>query len=244
MLTCYILDDERAAITILTKYIGDTPNLRLAGSSTDVLSSAAFLGEQSVDLLFLDIEMPKLTGPQFMDLYARNTPVIFTTAYSQYALEGYDRGVVDYLMKPIAYERFLKAIERVRNLVSQRVSSEPEPVGTNEFIVVKTEHKGKFQKVNLSDIVYVEGLKNYVTIVTRQGERIVTYVGIGDLETRLPVSHFIRVHRSYIIALDSVLSIDGNEIYLANAPRIPTAGGYKDDLFRRLQHHLVQGKRP
>lgn len=243
MLRCYILDDERAAIAILTKYIGDTPELTLAGSSTDVLVAAAFLREQPVDLLFLDIEMPRLTGPQFMDLYARDTAVVFTTAYSQYALEGYERGVLDYLMKPIAYDRFLKTIEKVRRQLVPPTAVPPVPTPSDEFILVKTEHKGKYQKVNLSDIVYVEGMKNYVTIVTRQREEIITYIGLGELETKLPTNRFVRVHRSYIIALDAILSIDGNEIYLKDAPRIPTAGSYKDNLFQRLGNHLVQGKR-
>jgi two-component system LytT family response regulator len=243
MLTCYALDDERASISILTKYIGDTPDLVLAGSATDVSMAAAFLREHPVDLLFLDIEMPKLTGPQFMELYARDTAVVFTTAYSNYALEGYERGVLDYLMKPIAYDRFLKAIEKVRKHVARPENKEPVSAPADEFIFVKTEHKGKFQKVNLGDIVYVEGMKNYVTIVTKQRERIVTYIGLGELEEKLPVSRFVRVHRSYIIALDAIRSIDGNEIYLKDAPRIPTAGTYKDDLFRRLENHLIQGKR-
>ncbi|MFD2570674.1 LytR/AlgR family response regulator transcription factor [Spirosoma soli] len=245
MLTCYILDDERAAVEVLKRYVSDTPELILGGFSTHVLEAAQSLKERPVDLLFLDIEMPKLSGPQFMELYAQQTGVIFTTAYSDYALEGYERGVIDYLMKPITYSRFLKAVEKAQKQLSV-IQVEPIPVSTpsnDDFIFVKTEHKGKFRKINLNDIVYVEGLKNYVSINTKQREQIVIYIGITELEAKLPSNRFVRVHRSYIIALDAVLSIDGNEIYLKDAPRIPTAGSYKDDLFRRLEHHFVQSKR-
>ena len=247
MLSCYILDDEKAAIEVLSQYVSDTPILTLAGASTKPLEAAAFLKARPVDLLLLDIEMPRLSGPQFMELYGGHAAgVIFTTAYSQYALEGYERGVIDYLLKPIPYDRFLKAIEKAtrqfRPAMEGPFPAAPGETPEQDFIFVKLERKGKYQKVNLADIVYVEGLKNYVSLHTRQGERIITYIGMGELEEKLPAGRFIRVHRSYLVALDAIRGIEGNEILLQGAPRIPTAGQYRDAFFRRLESKFIQGK--
>ncbi len=246
MLSCYILDDENAAIEVLSQYVSDTPALTLAGASTKPLEAAAFLKARPVDLLLLDIEMPRLPGPQFMELYGSHAAgVIFTTAYSQYALEGYERGVIDYLLKPIPYDRFLKAVEKATRQLRPAMET-PAPAASGktpeeDFIFVKLERKGKYQKVNLADIVYVEGLKNYVSLHTRQGERIVTYIGMGELEEKLPADRFIRVHRSYLVALDAIRGIEGNEILLHDAPRIPAAGQYRDAFFRRMASKFIQG---
>jgi DNA-binding LytR/AlgR family response regulator len=246
MITCLILDDERAAISILTRYVNDTPYLKLVAATTDVFEAADILKQESVDLLFLDIQMPKLTGTQFLDLYGTNCKVILTTAYSEYALEGYERDVVDYLLKPIPYQRFLKATEKVLNQLSRPkqvpVSGDNTPNGPNDFILVKTEHKGKFRKVDLSEIVYIEGLKNYVSIYTTKRERIVTYIGMGELEERLPASLFSRVHRSYIVATSMITGLDGNEILLKDAPRIPTSGKFKDDFLLKFSKQFIQTK--
>jgi len=248
MITCLILDDERAAINILTRYVNDTPYLKLAAATTDVFEAAEVLKREPVDLLFLDIQMPKLTGIQFLDLYGAGATckVILTTAYSEYALEGYDRDVVDYLLKPIPYQRFLKATEKVLNQLDR-----PEKAPTadaavtgpdDDFILVKTEHKGKFRKIDLSEIVYVEGLKNYVSIYTTKRERIVTYIGMSELEERLPARLFSRVHRSYIVATNMITGLDGNEILLKDAPRIPTSGKFKEDFLLKFSKQFIQAK--
>lgn len=239
MITCMIVDDEKPAIGVLTKYVNDTPYLSLKMSTTDVTEAIDFLRHDTVDLLFIDIEMPKLLGLQFIDLYAKEMKAILTTAYSEYAVEGYERNVVDYLLKPISFPRFLKATEKVLNQLNYE-KLQVSPNSTGDFLLVKTEHKGKFKKVNFNEIVYVEGLKNYVNIYTSKKEHITTYVGIGELEDRLPANRFCRVHRSYIISLDYVVSIDGNEIFLKDAPRIPTAGSFKDKLLHKLTNNLLQ----
>ncbi|UFH55062.1 LytTR family DNA-binding domain-containing protein [Spirosoma sp. KNUC1025] len=243
MINCLILDDEQAAINVLTKYINDTPYLHLAGSTTSVPQAIELLKQQPIDLLFLDIQMPLLTGLQFVDLYGGKVQVIFTTAYSEYALNGFERSALDYLLKPIPFDRFLKAAEKALNYFNRQTAaaaSHTRPV--DDFILVKTEHKGKLRKINFDEIVYIEGLKNYVSIFTDKREQIVTYSGIGELEERLPPSQFARVHRSYIVALRMINAIDGNELFMKDAPRIPTSGRYKDDLLALLQKSILQNK--
>jgi two-component system, LytTR family, response regulator len=245
MIKCLIVDDEKPAINVLTKFVNDTPYLTLVGSTTDVMEIPAMVKTYKVDLLFLDIHMPKLTGLDFLKLHAdENLKVILTTAYPQFALESYEfPNVVDYLMKPVSYERFVKATDKVLNVVNhQKLSVEGLSTDQQDFIFVKTEHKGKIQKINFSDIIYIEGMKNYVTICNAKGDRIVTYIGIGEIEEALPMKDFIRVHRSYIVAIKSIEALDGNEVIMKNAPRIPTAGKYKDDFLTVFQKRIVNMK--
>ena len=244
MVTCLIVDDENHAIEVLKKYVNDTPYLQLIGSTVDIFEVGEILKKQQVDLLFLDIQMPKITGLQFLNLYDGDVKVILTTAYAEFALDGYeyDNGV-DYLMKPISYQRFLKSTQKVVNLLNKENSSNKEtPTDEKNFIFVKTEHKGKIQKINYDDITYIEGLKNYVSIYTSKGERVVTYIGIGELESSLPRKHFIRVHRSYIIAIKNIEAMDGNEILMKGAPRIPTAGKYKEDFLLNFEKNIISVK--
>lgn len=241
MVTCLIVDDENHAIDVLKKYVADTPYLQLIGSTTDIFEAGEILKKQQVDLLFLDIHMPKITGLQFLNLYDGDIKVILTTAYAEFALEGYEYDkVVDYLMKPISYQRFLKSTQKVVNLLNKENSTSKDvPAEEKNFIFVKTEHKGKIQKINYDDIIYIEGLKNYVSIYTSKGERVVTYIGIGELESSLPLKHFIRVHRSYIIAIKNIEAMDGNEILMKGAPRIPTAGKYKEAFLLNFEKNII-----
>ena len=225
--------------------MNDTPYLTLMGSTTNVMEVPALVKTHKADLLFLDIHMPKLTGLDFLKLHAdENLKVILTTAYPQFAIESYDfHNVVDYLMKPIAYERFLRATDKALNIVNhQKLSEDGLATEQQDFIFVKTEHKGKIQKINFSDIVYIEGMKNYITICTTKGDRIITYIGIGEIEESLPQKDFIRVHRSYIVAIKSIEALDGNEVIMKNAPRIPTAGKYKENFLTIFQKRIVNLK--
>lgn len=239
MINCLIIDDEKPAIDVLTKFVNDTPYLSTKMSTTDVTEAIDFISKDKADLLFIDIEMPKLLGLQFVDLYAKDMKVIITTAYSEYAIEGYERNIVDYLLKPIAFSRFLKATEKVLNQINyEKLHSSSS--SNSDFLMVKTEHKGKFRKVNFDEIIYIEGLKNYVNIFTSKRENITTYVSLSDLEDRLPANLFCRVHRSYIVSLNHIVSIDGNEIFLKESPRVPTAGVFKDNLLRKLTNNILQ----
>jgi two-component system, LytTR family, response regulator len=238
MINCIVVDDEKHAIAILSKFIQDTPYLFLVATTTDVLEVPELIKKHNAELLFLDIHMPKITGLQFLKIYEGKIKVILTTAYPQYAIDGYEfSAVIDYLLKPVSYDRFLKSTEKALNLANKEsITSKNEDY---DFIFVKTEHKGKIQKINFNDIVYIEGLKNYVTICTAKGERIVTYMGIGDIEESLPSQLFIRVHRSYIVAISCIEAMDGNEIIMKNAPRIPTAGKFKDNFIETFQKNII-----
>ncbi|MBO0932978.1 LytR/AlgR family response regulator transcription factor [Fibrella aquatilis] len=243
MINCFILDDEQAAIDVLTQYIGNTPYLNLVGSTTSVKEAIHLLQQHPAELLFLDIQMPLLTGLQFASLYKDKLQIIFTTAYSNYAIDGFEHNALDYLLKPIPFDRFLKASEKAFDFFNRQI---PAISGTvqlpeNDYILVKTEHKGKLRKISFDEIIYIEGLKNYVSIHTEK-EPIVTYSGMAEIEERLPTHLFARVHRSYIVALRMINAIDGNELFMKNAPRIPTSGKYKDDLMAVLQKSILQNK--
>lgn len=246
MIKCFILDDEQAAIDVLTQYIDNTPYLTLTGSTTSVKEAIQLLQQQPVDLLFLDIQMPLLTGLQFASLYKDKLQIIFTTAYSNYAIDGFEHNALDYLLKPIPFDRFLKAAEKAFDYFNRHMPLNSGPIAAvplpeNDYILVKTEHKGKLRKISFDEIVYIEGLKNYVSIHTEK-EPIVTYSGMTEIEERLPPHLFARVHRSYIVALRMINAIDGNELFMKNAPRIPTSGKYKDDLMALLQKSILQNK--
>jgi two-component system, LytTR family, response regulator len=244
MINCYILDDEPAAIRVISHYIAQTSYLRLAGSSTSVFEAAEDLTRLSVDLIFLDIQMPHVNGLQFMDAFGGNRQVIITTAHSHFAVDGFDRNVADYLLKPIPIHRFLQATRKVL-VLTQR---ENPPVSaasagqSYDFIFVKTEHKGKLRRISYGDIMYGEGLKNYVAIHTRSGERIVTYSSIRDFVKRLPAQRFIQVHRSYVVAISAIESIDGGELQMHPDIRIPVSGKFKDQLLEKLRNTLLQNE--
>ncbi len=241
MINCMIVDDEAPALDVLTRFIRDTPFLSLKASTTDVTEAIENMHQQPIDLFFLDIDMPKLNGLQFIDLYCENKKVILTSAYSEYALAGYEHNVVDYLLKPIPFARFLKASQRALNqLTAERSRTTEAQSQSTDFLLVKTEHKGKLRKINFSDIVYIEGMKNYVTIHTNKREPIITYVGMGELEERLPTSRFVRVHRSYMVALDYIIALDGNEIIMRDSPRIPMTTVFKGNLLTKFNNNLLQ----
>jgi two-component system, LytTR family, response regulator len=243
MISCIIIDDEPSAINLLAKYASDIPYLEVIATFNESLSAGQFLKENEIDLVFLDIQMPKLTGLQFLDTFATKSKVIFTTAYSQYAITGYEYPqVIDYLMKPIPFERFLKGVEKAFNLLNKEQILATETTPQADFILVKTEYKGKFKKIEVEEIVYVEGMLNYVSIYTRNNEKTITYIGIGEIEQRLDTNVFVRVHRSYIVSIKNIVAIDGNELVMQDAPRIPIGEKYKVLLFEKFSKNLIVSK--
>lgn len=243
MISCLIVDDEQSAIDILRTFVEKTPFLSLVGSTTNPLEALGILQSQSVDLLFLDIQMPQISGLDLLRMLKGKTKVILTTAYSEFAVESFELDALDYLLKPIAFERFLKAAQKALN-----TSLEPSPrwqaeEKADDYIFVKTESKGKMTKINFSDILYVEGQKNYVSINTSQ-ESITTLLNIKDLEERLPPRQFMRVHKSYIISLDKIGAIDGNQILFKNMKAyVPLGETYRAAFFEALQQNVMGGKR-
>lgn len=240
MISCIIVDDEPSAVNILTNYVAKTPFLELVGTASDPLEAMKVMEGKPVDLAFLDIQMPHLSGIDFMKMLQGKTQVILTTAYSEFALEGFENEALDYLLKPIAFDRFLKAAQRAMNS-TPITSPDWQPIEReDEYMFVKTETKGKMLKVDFNDIIYVEGLKNYVSLFTAE-ERIITYTSIKALAEQLP-SYFMRVHKSYIVSLKKVRAVDGNQILFHNMKAyVPLGETYRSAFFESLK--ILGGKK-
>ncbi|HZI55077.1 MAG TPA: LytTR family DNA-binding domain-containing protein, partial [Chitinophagaceae bacterium] len=213
-----------------------TPHLHLAGSFINPIEALQMLTQQKVDLVFLDIQMPELSGIDFIKTIQGKSKVILTTAYSEFALEGYELYVVDYLMKPIRLPRFLTAVQKAM----EQIGAGKETTAKDEFIFVKTETKGKVLKINLAEIDFIEAMKNYV-IIHRSGQKIFVYTSMKELEERLPGKEFIRIHKSYIIPVSHITGIEGNMVRLKNvSSEILIGENYKASLMALIKGKMIQ----
>ncbi|MEO1438053.1 MAG: LytTR family DNA-binding domain-containing protein [Bacteroidota bacterium] len=228
-MNCVIIDDEPLARQLLRDYLEKTPDLDLLADFGQAIEGLQFVQEQPVNLIFLDIQMPDLTGIQFLKILNRKCPVILTTAYSKYALEGYEHDVIDYLLKPITFDRFLQAVQKAKDRIHAVLTTEP--VATSDYFFVKSEYKTL--KVNYNEVRYLQGLGDYVAIHTTAG-KILTLENMRDLEARLPGRLFIRVHRSYLIALSAIDYIERNRIVLGEE-RIPLGNSYAKAFWERIE---------
>lgn len=229
-LQCIIVDDEPIARQILEKYIQDTPNLELVTSCKDAFEVLDFLQSQSVDLLFLDINMPKLTGLSLLKTMQQRPAVIITTAYPEYAVEGFNLSVTDYLLKPFSFERFLQAVMKVQ----QATSSQEPPIviqkeAASKTIFVKSDKK--IIKLNLDDISHIEAFGNYIKIYA--GEMILTHQTLSDFLDKLP-DHFLRIHKSYAINFNHLKLIDGNQFLLQNGVKLPIGKSYRKTVLEKI----------
>ena len=238
MIKCIIVDDEQHAIDILVHYVEQTPLLQLAGTTTNPLEALQLIATQKIDLVFLDIQMPELSGIDFIKAIQGKVKVILTTAYSEFALESYELDVVDYLLKPIRLPRFLQAVQKAAKEMEEPVTAAtPEE---DDYIFVKTESKGKLLKINLPDIDYIEGMKNYVAIYCANKKTMV-YTSMKDLEERLPSKDFIRVHKSFIIAIGRITGIEGNLVRLKDVTtEIQIGENYKPQLMEIIRNKMIQ----
>lgn len=235
MLKCVIIDDEPLAREILSGYITQHGTLTLAGSFSNALEGQAFLQHHTVDLLLLDIEMPVINGIDFLRSLPQPPITVFTTAFRDYAFEGYELGVIDYLLKPISYERFSKAVDKVAEFLSlerNNADLELQPE-IPAFIFVKS----GVQKIKLSfaDVVYIQGLKDYAIIHTAGG-KIVTKGSVKSMQTLFPETLFMRVHKSFIVAKDKIRRIERNRIMIADQ-QIPIGRNYKAALDQLIDGH-------
>lgn len=237
MIDCIIIDDEQYAVDLLEHYIGQVPYLHLIAATTDPVAGLTLLNEMQQGIVFLDVQMPDLTGVEILKLIKKDIRVIMTTAYKEYALDGFEHEVVDYLLKPIAFPRFLKAVNR---LVEFNRIQHLADDGNKDFLFVKTEQKGKFLKVNIQHIVYIEGLGNYVVIHTDTQQRITTYLNLRDLDDRLLNKGFIRIHKSFIVSLAYLTAVEGNAVrVLNNDSPIPIGKAYKQEFFKLVNTKLL-----
>lgn len=232
-LTCVIVDDEPMALNLVESYVNKTPFLVLKKKCSNAIQALEFLGTDPVDVLFLDIQMPDLTGIEFSRMLPKQTKVIFTTAFDQYALEGFKVDALDYLLKPFDYAEFFKASNKALEWFTMAKKQQATPVAEKaeevkppkEFLFVKSEYKQL--KIKLSDVLYFEGLKDYIKIWLKTEPRpILTLMSLKSLEEELPEEDFMRVHRSFIVSLKNIEVIERSQIIINNQ-RITVSEQYK-----------------
>lgn len=245
---CLLLDDEPLARQVLRTYAERLPFLQVAGECANALEAYEFLRQQEVDLIFCDIEMPQISGLDFLKALPHRPLVILTTAYEQYALAGFELDVVDYLLKPVAFDRFWRALEKVKDRrAAQQWKGLPPPSlapakaapvrAPEAFITIK--ENGSLVKVTLADIHYVEAMKDYVKIFTPE-RRLVAYLTLKKLEETLPADQFTRAHKSYIVRNAGIQALQGNMLELATGVQVPVGMQYREAVLRVLHQHLVR----
>lgn len=227
---CLIVDDEPPARDVLRRYIAEVPLLTLAGECGNAIEALGLLQHQGVDLMFLDISMPQLKGTDLLKILKHPPRVIFTTAHAEYALEGYELDAVDYLLKPIQFDRFLKAVNKVYQVVAPNGVQQKEELKKESFVYFRVDRK--MVKVMLEDILYAESMKDYVKVFTRNGP-IVTKQSITSLEAMLPECAFIRTHRSFIVAIDKIRSFT-SELIEIDRTEIPIGKLFRQGVLKVL----------
>lgn len=226
MINTIAIDDEPLALQLVSDYVEKTPGLNLMAKFDNPLEAFDFISREPVDLILVDIQMPDLTGIEFTRSISKGPKVIFTTAYEKYALEGFRLDVVDYLLKPFSYEEFFKAVQKAIRLIRLEHKSTNQVDSNNEFLFLKSEYKVK--RINFHDILYIEGLKDYVKVYTKNDPKpILSLTSLKILETKLPDRLFLRVHRSFIVNLEKIDTIERSRIVFGKV-YIPVGDQYKD----------------
>ena len=229
MYKCLVIEDEPLAQQVLKKYIADHPMLQLVAVANDALEAQQVLSSEKISLLFLDINLPKLSGINLLRSLPDPPAVIFTTAYPEYAVEGFDLNAIDFLMKPFSFERFLKAVHKAIDKLKQSgVQTAPD---APRFIFLKADKK--VFKLNTNEILYCEAVDDYVRVITEEEQYLAHYT-LKKLMEELPLGLFIRVHKSYIIAKDKIRFFEGNYVKVGNKD-IPIGASYRDEIYARLK---------
>lgn len=229
---CLIVDDEPLAVALMENHISKVPFLALAGKCFNAMEAIAFLEKNEVDLIFLDIEMPYLTGMQLKSFLPEKQKVIFTTAYSEFAIESYEKNAFDYLLKPITFERFLKSVKRLQGIESIKSTGQSKPIEAHIFVKSGRE----IIKLEYDDILYIEGLKDYVSLVT-DTEKVITYKLMRELEESLP-ANFARIHLSYIINCNKIKKISDNQVIIQEKS-IPISEKYRDSFLQKVSDRML-----
>ncbi|HKH61757.1 MAG TPA: LytTR family DNA-binding domain-containing protein [Flavitalea sp.] len=225
MIKCIVTDDEPFARKGLQGYIEKIDFLELIGVCEDALQLNELIRHKSVDLLFLDIEMPYMTGIEFLKNLSSAPKIIFTTAYEKYAVQGFDLDILDYLLKPISFQRFFKAANKAYEYFQSQ-----EAVANDDYFFVKADNK--LEKIHFQEILFVEALENYVAIQTKD-RRIITHLTLASLKEKLPAKEFIQPHKSFIVSIDSINSIEGNIIHI-HSFKVPISKYQKDEVMERI----------
>jgi DNA-binding LytR/AlgR family response regulator len=232
-LKCLVVDDEAPAIRLLESYIKKVPFLELVASSNNPIEALAIIEKENLDLVFLDIQMPTITGIQLSKIINNKIAVIFTTAYPQFAIESYDLNAVDYLLKPFEFERFYNAILKVKPSTNKSIQS-----NADKFIFIKTDGKNNFEKVFLKNILYLESLRNYVCIHLKD-KQIITYNTLKHFEAELPKDSFIKTHKSFVVSIKSIQKTDSISITMSNTKNLPIGETYKKEFFEKINKLIL-----
>ena len=233
-INCIVIDDETLARKLLKNYIEQVPHLELLGIYKNPMEAMSILQEKQIDLMFLDIQMPQINGVNFLKILVNKPLVVFTTAYEKYALEGYALDVVDYLLKPFGFERFLQSVNKVSARLQQTpitttpiIQSFEKP---KDYILVKSEHR--IHRLKFDEILFIQSMQAYVSYRTKK-EKILSLNRMKTLETELPKDQFIRVHKSYIVAIDKIELLEGNQLLIGNN-KIPIGASYKEAVLQKV----------
>jgi DNA-binding LytR/AlgR family response regulator len=237
MIKTIIVDDEPLALDVLEALLSNLPNIEMVARCENAFEANAALQKDKIDLMFLDIQMPQMTGVEFLKSLAHPPMVIFTTAFPEYAVEGFELNAVDYLVKPVSMERLMKAVNKVAEKIVGQQDDDDLP-SSDTYFFVKADKK--LVKVNFEDVLYIEGLKDYVIIKTEEG-RVITLQTMKSLEDKLPDTIFRRIHRSYIVNMKKIIALDGNVVEVKEKSAIkalPIGKNYRDEL-----HDAISGKK-
>lgn len=237
MITAIAIDDEPLALQLVTGYIEKTPGLQLTGRFDNPLDAMEFLSREAVDLIFVDIQMPDLTGLEFTRSLVKGPKVIFTTAFEKYALEGFRLDVVDYLLKPFSYEEFLKSVQKVQKLIRLEKGVPDQVEANSDFLFLKSDYKIK--RINFNDILYIEGLKDYVKVYTQNSASpVMSLTTMKLIESKLPEKKFMRIHRSFIVNLEKIDTIERSRVVFGKT-YIPVSDQYRDKFQEFLDKNFL-----
>lgn len=232
-ITCIIVEDEELARDLLEKFIEKLPHLELVAKCENPVVAMEVLQKENIDLMFLDIQMPKMTGVEFLKMLPSKPVVIFTTAYKEYALEGYQLDITDYLLKPFSYDRFVLAVNKAVELITLKNAGNSTTISeiAKDYLLVKSEHK--VFKLKFSDIIYIEGMREYVAFHTTSQGRILSLMSLKKLEVELPNNRFLRIHKSFIIDTERVKVLEGNRVHI-DEKKIPIGASYRELVLERI----------
>ena len=233
-LSCIIVDDEPVARKILHEFVEQVPFMDMQGKFENAMKAEVFLKNNAVDMIFLDIEMPKVSGLQFLQKMNIESMVILTTAFPQYALEGYELDIIDYLLKPFALSRFLKAVQKAKDYHEMKTRTNGAP--QSSYIFIKSDKR--IEKIELHDMLYAESVGNYVSVYTN-GKKIIAYLTMKSLESQLPVDDFIKIHQSYLVNCSKIDAIEGNEIKIGSKS-LPISRNYRDLVMKIVYQRLLK----
>lgn len=240
MYKCFIVDDESHAIDTLKKYATDSGQLEIVGTSQNPLDAIKYINaNKDVDVTFLDIDMDEMSGLDVADLIYKNTAIIFTTGHAGYAVQGFEKNISDFLLKPISFEKFMKSVTKVTDQLAKPL---PEPATkADTFFFVNPGIKGKMLKVNYDDVEYIEGLNNYIVIHTPQVKHII-YLTMKEIEAGIQAEDFIRIHKSFIVNIKKVTQMEGNKIMIDKLT-LPIGSSFKTKLLKKIKAHTISTNR-